>query len=107
VTTIVIIPTIPGVASNNVTVTSDVDDPNPEDNSDEENTDVNLAPGPTPSAPPSGPTASPFPPPGGPGGVTAIPTLSGWAMMLLPMLLMIAAVYILKRQERERRSRGM
>ncbi|MEZ4548212.1 MAG: hypothetical protein R3B51_11060 [Thermodesulfobacteriota bacterium] len=39
--------------------------------------------------------------------MTAIPTLSGWAMMILPMLLIIAAVYLLKRQERERRSRGM
>ncbi|HML94807.1 MAG TPA: DUF11 domain-containing protein [Thermodesulfobacteriota bacterium] len=108
VTTIIIIPTIPGVASNNVTVTSDVDDPDPGDNSDEENTDVNPAPpGPTPSDPPSEPTESPFPPPGGPGEATAVPTLSGWAMMILPMLLMIAAVYLLRRQERGRRSRGM
>lgn len=108
VTTIVIVPTIPGVASNNVTVTSDVDDPDPGDNSDEEETGVNPAPpSPTPSVPPTEPTESPFPPPGGPGGVTPIPTLSGWAMMLLPMLLMIAAVYLLKKQERGRRSRGI
>jgi len=108
VTTIIVIPTIPGVASNNVTVVSDVDDPDPGDNSDTEDTDVDPAPpGPSPSGPPTEPTDSPFPPPGGPGGVTAIPTLSGWAMMILPMLLIIAAVYLLKRQERERRSRGM
>lgn len=108
VTTIIVIPTIPGVASNNVTVVSDVDDPDPGDNSDTEDTDVDPAPpGPSPSGPPTEPTDSPFPPPGGPGGVTAIPTLSGWAMMVLPMLLIIAAVYILKRQERKRRSRGM
>lgn len=108
VTTIIVIPTIPGVASNNVTVVSDVDDPDPGDNSDTEDTDVDPAPpSPSPSGPPTEPTDSPFPPPGGPGGVTAIPTLSGWAMMILPMLLIIAAVYLLKRQERERRSRGM
>ena len=103
--TIVVTPTVVGTASNSVTVESEVNDPDENDNSDEENTDVNPAPpGPTPTAPPSGPTESPFPPSG---PVNTIPTLSGWAMIILPMLLMIAAVYLLKRQERERRSRGM
>ncbi len=108
VTTIIIVPTVPGVASNNVTVTSDVDDPDPGDNSDAEDTDVDPAPpSPSPSGPPTEPTESPFPPPGGPGEATDIPTLSGWAMMILPMFLMVAAVYLLRRQERSRRSRGM
>jgi len=108
VTTIIVVPTIPGVASNSVVVTSDVPDPDPGDNSDEEETGVNPAPpGPTPSVPPSEPPSSPVPPPGGPGQVTAIPALSEWAMMLLPVLMMIAALYLLKRQARERRSRGM
>lgn len=108
VTTIIVVPTIPGVASNSVVVTSDVSDPDPGDNSDEEETGVNPAPpGPTPSVPPSEPPSSPFPPPGGPGQVTAIPALSEWAMMLLPVLMMIAALYLLKRQARERRGRGM
>ena len=108
VTTIIVVPTIPGVASNSVVVTSDVSDPDPGDNSDEEETGVNPAPpGPTPSVPPSEPPSSPFPPPGGPGQVTAIPALSEWAMTLLPVLMMIAALYLLKRQARERRGRGM
>ena len=107
---ITVTPTVVGTAVNNVTVVSDVDDPDSNNNSDTEDTDVDPAPAPpspSPSGPPTEPTDSPFPPPGGPGGVTAIPTLSGWAMMILPMLLIIAAVYLLKRQERERRSRVM
>lgn len=101
--TIIVIPTIPGVASNNVVVTSDVPDPDPGDNADEEETGVN----PAPPGPTSEPTSSPVPPPGGPGQPTAIPTLSGWAMIGLPILLMIAALYILNRQAREKRSRGV
>lgn len=108
VTTIIIVPTIPGVASNNVIVTSDVPDPDPGDNSDEEETGVNPAPpGPTPPGPTSEPPPTPIPPPGGPGQATAIPALSGWAMILLPMLLMISALYLLKKQARNKRSGGM
>jgi uncharacterized repeat protein (TIGR01451 family) len=108
VTTIIVVPTIPGVASNNVIVTSDVPDPDPGDNSDEEETGVNPAPpGPTPPGPTSEPPPTPIPPPGGPGQATAIPALSGWAMILLPMLLMISALYLLKKQARDKRSGGM
>jgi uncharacterized repeat protein (TIGR01451 family) len=95
--TIIITPTVVGTASNNVTVVSDVDDPDPGDNSDDEDTDVDPAPpGPTPTGPPPSDPASPSPPGGG--TVNSIPTLSGWASIAMPLLLVLISIAVLRRR---------
>lgn len=99
---IVITPTVVGTASNNVVVAGDENDPDPDDNSDDENTQVDPEPPlPTPTVPPSAPPSGP---PGSPdGSVTSIPTLSTWASLSLPLLLVFSAMVLRKR---ERGNRG-
>jgi len=98
--TIIITPTVVGTASNNVTVVSDVDDPDENDNSDDEDTDVDPEPpGPTPTGPlptidPSDPPESPVPGP----VINSIPTLSGWASIAMPLLLVLISIAVLRRR---------
>ncbi len=94
--TIVVTPTVVGNAVNNASVIGDVNDPDPGDNSDDEDTDVDPEPpGPTPTGPP--PSDPPTPPPGG-GTVNSIPTLSGWASITMPLLLVLISIMVLRRR---------
>lgn len=94
--TIIVTPTVVGNAVNNASVIGDVNDPDPGDNSDDEDTDVDPEPpGPTPTGPP--PSDPPMPPPGG-GTVNSIPTLSGWASIAMPLLLVLISIAVLRRR---------
>lgn len=100
--TIVVTSTVVGNTVNSASVIGDVNDPDPGDNSDDEDTDVDpVNPGPTPTGPP--PSDSPTPPPGGV-TVNSIPTLSGWASIAMPLLLVLISIMVLRR--RSNRSAG-
>lgn len=93
--TIVVTPTVVGNAVNNASVIGDVNDPDPGDNSDDEDTDVDPSPsGPPPTITPSDPPGSPVPGP----AINSIPTLSGWASIAMPLLLVLISIMVLRRR---------
>ncbi|HET7290144.1 MAG TPA: DUF11 domain-containing protein [Thermodesulfobacteriota bacterium] len=93
--TIVVTPTVVGTAVNSASVVSDVNDPDPGDDSDDEDTEVDPSPtGPPPTITPSDPPGSPVPGP----RINAIPTLSGWASLAMPILLVLISSAVLRRR---------
>lgn len=99
--TIVVTPTVVGNAVNSASVIGDVSDPDPSDDSDDEDTEVEPAPTgspPTTDPDPSDPPESPVPGP----VINSIPTLSGWASMLMPLLLVLISAAVLWRRDRRK-----
>jgi uncharacterized repeat protein (TIGR01451 family) len=103
IVTITVTPTVAGNIVNSASVIGDVNDPDPGDNSDDEDTDVDPAPtGPAPTGPP--PTIDPSEPPGAllPGPrINSIPTLSGWASLAMPLILVLISVMALRRRAKK------
>ncbi|KAB2834473.1 MAG: DUF11 domain-containing protein, partial [Candidatus Dadabacteria bacterium] len=99
IVTIVVTPTVVGTAVNSASVIGDVSDPDPGDDSDDEDTEVDPSPtGPPPTVAPSEPPGS-SPAPGPPGPrISSIPTLSGWASLAMPLLLVLIAIAVLRRR---------
>lgn len=102
IVTIVVTPTVVGNNVNSASVIGDVNDPDPGDNSDDEDTDVDPAlPEPTPTGPL--PTIDPTDPPGSPlpgPRISSIPTLSGWASLAMPLLMVLISIIVLRRRGR-------
>jgi uncharacterized repeat protein (TIGR01451 family) len=97
--TIIVTPTVVGTAVNSASVIGDVSDPDPGDDSDDEDTEVDPSPtGPPPTiAPSESPGTSPAPGPPGP-RINSIPTLSGWASLAMPLLLVLISIAVLRRR---------
>jgi len=97
--TIIVTPTVVGTAVNSASVIGDVSDPDPGDDSDDEDTEVDPSPtGPPPTiAPSESPGTSPAPGPPGP-RINSIPTLSGWASLAMPLVLVLISIAVLRRR---------